>query len=287
MKLSNTYTNTITFQINKVNVPETAVIFDDADKTLRISLKSHGFNLLKYYFKTPKIDIDFSQNMAKTDKHYVWNNKSAFLDIQSQLKETVDVVRISPDTLLFKYDVNAIKKVPVKINTKINYAIGYDILDKFKIVPDSIKIIGPEILVSAVNYIETDTLKLQGVKKDIKTTIALKLPENIKQLSFSASKVEVEAKVTKFTEGKLKIPVTVINIPENINLKYYPKKISVYYYTSLENYKTISASDFQIVCDFAEVSQNQSFLIPRITKQPDVLRRVKINHDQIEYIITE
>ncbi|OBX22797.1 MULTISPECIES: CdaR family protein [Bizionia] len=287
LKLSNTYVNTITFQINKVNVPEAHVVFDDHQKTLRVGLKAQGFNMLKYYFKKPKINIDFSHNITKTDSFYIWNKNTAFLDVISQFNKSVEVVNINPDTLYFKYDINAIKKVPIKINAKINYAIGYDILESFELSPDSIKIIGPKVLVSAIDFIETDTLKLQDVKENIITTVLLKLPENQTELEFSSKQTHVVATVTKFTEGKLKIPVTIINVPENINLKYYPKKITVSYYTSLSNYKSITASDFEIVCDFSEVSKNQTFLIPRLTKQPEVLRHVKINHDQIEYIITE
>ncbi len=287
MKLSKTYVNTITFQINKVNVPEADVIFNETQNSLRVSLKTQGFNLLKYYFENPKIEIDFSQNITKTDSFYLWNKNTAFLDIISQFDKSVEVVNINPDTLYFKYDVNAIKKVPIKINAKVNYAIGYDILNSFKITPDSIKIIGPNVLISDIKFFETDTLKLQDVNKDITTTVSLKLPQNQNDITFSNTQVQVEGAVTKFTEGTLKIPVTVINVPETINLKYYPKKISVSYYTSLSNYKSITASDFEIICDFSEVSKNQTFLIPRLTRQPKVLRHVKINQDQIEYIITE
>lgn len=287
LKLSKTYVNTITFQINKVNVPEAHVVFNDHQKTLRIGLKTQGFNLLKYYFENPEIDIDFSRNITKTDSLYIWNKNTALLDIISQFDKSVEVVNINPDTLFFKYDLNAIKKVPIKINAKVNYAIGYDILDSFKLSPDSIKIIGPNVLISAIEYIETDTLKLQDVKENIVSTISLKLPKEPSGIEFSNTQTKVAATISKFTEGKLKIPVTVINVPENINLKYYPKKISVSYYTSLSNYKSITASDFEIICDFSEVSKNQTFLIPRLTKQPKVLRHVKINHDQIEYIITE
>ena len=173
------------------------------------------------------------------------------------------------------------------LNAKVNYAIGYDILDTFILSPDSIKIIGPKVLISEIDFIETDTLKLQDVKDNIKSTISLKLPTDEQEIKFSSKETHVVATVTKFTEGKLKIPVKVINVPENINLKYYPKKINVSYYTSLSNYNSIKASDFEIVCDFSEVSKNQMFLIPRLTRQPKVLRHVKINHDQIEYIITE
>ncbi|MFD2552147.1 CdaR family protein [Bizionia sediminis] len=287
MKLSNVYTNTISFKINKVNIPETAVILNDSSSKLQITLKAKGFSLLPYYFKKPEIAIDFSKHITKTKTHYIWNKHSAYLDIMKQFDKAVEVVNITPDTLQFPFDVNAIKKVPVKINQRIKYAIGYDVLGNLKATPDSIKIIGPEAVVTSITHVATDTLKQQGVKSDLDVPMTLLLPKTKHQIQFSDSQVRVAATVTKFTEGKLKIPVTIINVPDNLSLKYYPKKVSVYYYTSLEHYKTISASDFEVICNFNEVTKQQPFLVPKLVKQPEGLKHVKINQDHIEYLITK
>jgi hypothetical protein len=93
--------------------------------------------------------------------------------------------------------------------------------------------------------------------------------------------------VEKFTEGHLKVPVEVINIPDSIRIKYFPKIVTVSYYTSLTNYKSVKTTDFKIECDFNEIRNNQSYLLPKIVKVPAEVRNVKINLKQIEFIITE
>ncbi|PNQ72677.1 hypothetical protein C1T31_11075 [Hanstruepera neustonica] len=285
-KLSRSYTNTIAFHINKLNVPEEYVLFDN-DRVLNVSLKTQGFNLLKYYVGTPVIDIDFSKNIVKNDSCYIWNSSVGYSDIIAQFDKNVEVTNINPDTLKFKYDINATKKVPIIVNHKLNFSLGYDLIESFKLQPDSIRIIGPEMLISEISSIQTDTILLKDIKKDIQVKISLKLPESKEELKFSNTHTNVTAQVGKFTEGNLKIPVQVMNVPDSLNIKYFPKFVNVSYYTSLQNFNNISRDDFKVECNFADLSESQPFLRPIVVKSPKTVKNVRVGQQQIDYIITE
>ncbi|MFL0354423.1 CdaR family protein [Xanthomarina sp. GH4-25] len=286
--MSTTYTNTITFKINKTDVPERYLVLNDSTSLLKITLKTNGFNLLKYYFKKPKIDINFSENIEMSKEYYIWNKHQGFSDLNHQFNKDIEIISITPDTLKFRFDVNAIKKVPVKLNSKLSFTTGFDLLDSIKISPDSVKIIGPEILVSEIAFIETDTLSLKDIKANVDKTVSLNLPNNKNNnLIFSDSKVGIHAEVDKFTEGHLKIPITVINIPDSLQIKYFPKKLYVTYYTSLSNYNKITANDFMVTCDFNQIEKESEFLIPQIVTQPNEVKHVKLSQEQIEFIIIE
>lgn len=288
LKLSNTYTNTITFKIIKIQVPEGHLVLNNDSHKLNITLRTHGFNLLKYYFKEPEITIDFSKNISNTDTFYVWNKNQGYSELNTQFPKDEEIVSITPDTIKFRYDVNAVKKVPVKLKTKIQFAQGYDLLDSIKINPDSIKIIGPEILVSKISFVETDSLRLKDIKTDIHTSVPLKMPKNKNgNLKFSANNTNIKAQVDKFTEGHVKVPVSVINIPENITIKYFPKKVYVTYYTSLSNYNNIKETDFEIVCDYNDIKSSSEYLVPKIIKKPEKVKHVKLSQEHIEFIIIE
>ena len=55
-KLSKEYTNTIAFEVEKVNVPQENIILNDSTK-INITLKTHGFKWLTYYWSKPKIKV--------------------------------------------------------------------------------------------------------------------------------------------------------------------------------------------------------------------------------------
>lgn len=284
-KLSKQYTNTIAFEIEKINVPEENVILNDS-VFLNITLKTHGFKWLSYYLSQPKIKIDFTNDVYKEEAVFVYNKSKAYLN-NTQFDKEVELLSMSPEKLTFRYGVNLVKKIPIKINADINFSPGYDNSSPFRVEPDSIVIVGPNILVSEFEYIETETLTIADVRADLNEKIKLKLPNNNTDLKFSIDYVLLKATVEKFTEGTLKIPVMVINAPKNSGIKYFPKTVSVSYYVSLSNFNAIRSKDFKVVCDFSKTNENQSFLIPELVKQPKAVKNVKIGQKRIEFIITK
>lgn len=284
-KLSKTYTNTLAFNIEKIHVPQQDIILNDSIK-LNITLKTHGFKWLGYYFSKPKIRIDFKNDVKQLDSMFVWSKSKEYIE-NTQFDSQVEILNISPEVLEFKYSVNMVKKVPVKLNKEIEFGLGFDVSQAYVLNPDSIEVIGPEALVSKVQFVETITVALKNVRNNINETVKLKLPKNNKNLIFSNSEVVLSAKIEKFTEGTLKIPVSIINVPKDINLKYFPKEVNVSYYVSLDNFNAISPLDFKVVCDYNSIVNNQSLLVPELVEFPEVVKNIKINQQRIEFIKIE
>ena len=285
-KLSKQYTNTITFSINKVNIPKEIVILNDSSAVLDLTLKTHGFRWLNYYISKPEIEIDFASDAYKRDSVFIWSKSKAYLN-NTQFDKNVELLNMSPDTLRFRYDVNLVRKVPVKLNADIDFTPGYNVATAFRLMPDSVQIIGPHTLVSNIGFLETEPLSLTEVRTDISKSIKLKLPVNHNELKFSNAEVILKGKVEKFTEGTLKIPVDIINIPDQIKLKYFPKTVNVTYYVSLSNFSEIKPKDFKVSCDYNKIIDNQTFLIPELKKMSELVKSAKINQQHIEFIITE
>ncbi|WP_233783323.1 CdaR family protein [Flavivirga eckloniae] len=273
------------FDIEKVNIPDENVILNDS-MALNITLKTHGFKWLKYYVSKPKIRVDFSKDVDKKKHAFLWNKSKAYLN-NTQFDEQVELLNISPNQLAFKYDVNLVKKVPVKLNATISFEPGYDVADKLISEPDSVTVIGPNTLVSQIGYLETEEVIFNDVKTSFEEATNLMLPENTADLKFSANSVTIKAHVEKFTEGTLKIPVNIINTPKGAKIKYFPKEVNVSYYVSLSNFNTITNKDFKVVCDYEKTVGDQSLLVPELVAFPTTAKNVKINQKRIEFIITK
>lgn len=286
-KLSKSYTNTIAFKIEKLNVPPEKVILNNSDSVLNITLKTHGFKWLDYYLKTPKVKIDFSKDVSIVNSKYIWTKSKTKLFNSNQFSNKVTVLNMYPDTLHFNFDQNQVKMVPIALNTDITFAQGFDVFEGYKTFPDSVKVIGPESVVSKINQVETETAVAKEVKSDISQILNLQLPKEDKGLKFSNSSVSFKANVERFTEGTIKVPVTILNVPEGLKLKYFPKEITVTFYTSLSLFKSVKPNDFKIVCDYAKVKDAQSFFIPELVKQSELVKGVKINKQHIEFIVLE
>ena len=284
-KLSKDYTNTLIFNIDKINVPQENGIVNDSNSQLSITLKTHGFKWLNYYFKKPKITIDFNKDVYKKDSVFVWSKSRAYLS-NTQFDKQVQLLDINPDTLLFRYDVNLIKTVPIILNSEITYSSSYDASSVFKLEPDSIQVVGPKVLVSKIKNVQTRKLVLTDVRTDIIERIKLKVPKNNSEIKFSNDEVDLKTTVEKFTEGTLKVTVSVINVPKSIKLKYFPKEINVFFYVSLSNFNAVESKDFKVQCDYNTIN-NSSFLIPELIKFPKKVKSAKISQKRIEFIISK
>ncbi|MEC3907688.1 YbbR-like domain-containing protein [Tamlana sp. 2201CG12-4] len=282
-KLSKQYTNTIAFEIEKQNVPQKYVILNDSTQ-LHITLKTHGFKWLRYYFTTPKIKIDFTKDIYEEDHVFVYNKSKSYLN-NTQFDKEVELLSLSPEKLIFRYGINQVKKLPVKLHTNIDFSHGYNNSTPIITEPDSIVVVGPNILVSELDGLETEELVLNDVRVDLNEKVKLKLPKNKADLKFSVEEVSVKAKVERFTEGTLKIPVTLINAPKKAEIKYFPKQVSVSYYVSLSEFNTITSKDFKVICDYNKTNKNQSFLIPELVKAPVGVKNIKIGQKRIEFIV--
>ncbi|MFH4968806.1 YbbR-like domain-containing protein [Gaetbulibacter sp. M240] len=284
-KLSKQHTNTLVFGIERLNVPPENVILNDSTRVLSLTLKTHGFKWLKYYLNEPSIKIDFSKDVLKKDSSFIWTRSLSYLK-NTQFDSQVQLLEMSPDTLYFKFDVNEVKKVPISVNSDLKFSLGFDLESPLVSNPDSITIVGPKALVDSIYQIPTNDFSLKDVKTDIDQKVGLELP-NDDNLKFSHRAVKVQATVGKFTEGTVKVPVNLVNVPDSLDIKYFPKVVVVSYYVSLTEFNNVKAQDFRIECDFNKVAKNQSVLIPELVTTSELVKNAKINQSRIEFIVTE
>jgi hypothetical protein len=285
-KLSQDYTQTISFNIEAINVPEDKVIVKDSSHVINITLTTFGFRLIKYYLTEPIIKVDF-QNLDKNKTHYFWIEKRELSNIVSQFHPKIKIERLSPETIAFRFDVNNVKKIPVILDSQINFSQGFDLINNYIIKPDSINVIGPKVLTDSISEIVTKQLELKDVNANFNVSVKLNIPQHTEGLSFSHNEVQINAEIERFTEGSINVPVNIINIPDGVKLKYYPKEVSVLYYTSLSNFNSISSSSFIVECDYSKLHSEATYLVPEIVQQPDKVKNVRLNEKQIEFILMQ
>jgi len=286
-KLTQEYTNTAKFKVLLKNIPDETVVLNDSLNALNLTLTTTGFKWLKYSFNDPEVFVDFKKEVRKKDSVYVWSYANGYAGILEQFPKEVKIKSITPDTLAFTFDINAVKYVPVESNVLVNYSPGYNSLQEVAIIPDSIKIIGPETILSSLKSIKTKALVLNEVNKPFRETLALTLDSINPEIKINIKKVDVSAAVEKFTEGTLSVPVTVINVPRQITLNYFPKSINVSYYTSLSNFNLVTVDDFKIECDYSKLNKGSEYLTPELVKKPVKVKSTRLHQQKIEFIIKE
>jgi YbbR domain-containing protein len=285
VKLSNTYTQTLKFELVPTQLLSNEVLISNASKSIKVTLSGKGFELLKYYIYPPKIEVDFSQ-LNKDKALYYWTERSQFEHIINYFDEKITLKSINPDTILYPYDRQFIKKIPVEIAVKSSFAVGYDLVQPFRSEPDSITLMGPESVLKTINAVRTKTTTFTAVNTTINKVVGLDIKNKSNQLTYSHKKVSIHAEVDKFTEGTVSVPVTIVNVPENLTINFFPKEIRVLFYTSLKAYNSVKAHQFSVECDFNALTTDNKYLNPLLVTQPKTVKTAKLETTEFEYVIT-
>ncbi|AOW19411.1 CdaR family protein [Urechidicola croceus] len=285
IKLSKTYTDDVVFNVDYSNYPEGKVIQNNPVNSVRATIQSTGFSLLNYKFKTKKIVFDVNKLAHKSGSTYYYLPNNHLNEYKVQLNEETKIERISNDTIFINLGENKTKKIPVELDASIQFKLGYNLVGEIKIVPDSISITGPEEQLDTIHKIITNKLELLEVSDEINKNVKLKLPD-YKKISFSDKAVLLNAQVDKFTEGSVKVPFKIVNLPRNYNITTFPKEVKVIYQVGLSNFNKITEENINVVCDYAQSeSNNLNYLIPQLIEKSTLITSVRIEPNKIEFLI--
>ncbi|MBT5246757.1 MAG: hypothetical protein HN773_01710 [Flavobacteriaceae bacterium] len=284
-KLTSNYTKTIVFVVKPVDVPSDQVVLDQSIDSIGLELETYGYNLAKYYIDQPIIEISLN-DLNKVKSKYQWTKQRNFSDLQSKFNKSIRLVSSSVDQIDFTIEQYESKKVPVELKLELDYKSGFDSFNEYKLSKDSIMITGPNSLIDTINMIQTHKLVLNQIDSEINAKIRIKPPEN-SNITHSDTELDFQLKVEKFTEESIKVPITIVNIDDNMKINYYPKVVSVLYRVSIREYKSVNPMDFRVECDLNTINRDNSVLISSITKKPSNVRKCRIENNQIQYVIIQ
>lgn len=283
-KLSNDYNQTIKLKVKLVNLADEVILKNDSTNFINAYVEAKGFSLVPLIFKKSlELSIDAENDVNIKSNYFMFDvQKNKYL-IESQLGKSYQLLSVMPDTLLISYSKRASKVVPIALKHNINYAVGYDLLDAFKFNADSVKIVGSSTEVSKIDSIITESLVLKDVKTHINSTVNLDVSD-YNNIEVFPKYIRVTAKVARFTEGTVEVPIEITNQPNDVTINYFPKTVSVSYYVDLENYNDIKALDFKVECDYSEIEDKQTYFIPKVVKQPKFVKHINIKQKRIDFI---
>jgi len=286
IKLSKEYTDVVQFNVDYINLPEGKILQVEPEKRLEVTVKTHGFNLIKYHLNKRDVNVDLYSVKRKRGLVYYQLANELLPQLQQQVASDVEVLLVQPDTLYYQLGKSKTKKVRVIPDINIQYQSGYNLLGDLKIEPNIISISGPETILDSIVEIKTEAISLT----DVNTSIELKIPiitiNNNTKVKYEVDEVMVTGVVEKFTEASLKLPFTIKNLPQNYDITTFPDVVEVIFQVGLSDYNKINKNDFRISCDYNRtVKDGLTYLIPEVISMPTMISEIKIVPNQIEYLI--
>ena len=288
IKLSKSYKEEHTFAVEYINLPKDKLLQNEPKKSIKIILKGSGFRLFSEKFSNKKIKLNASSLQKKTNSDYYFLIKNQQENIEKQLKSGLEIEKFLTDSITLSLGYLATKKIPLVPHVKIAYKVGFDLSDKISIKPDSIRISGPEQSIDSITELHLQKVDLKEVDGDINKKVSVIYNQSIPNFKIDTNSVFIKAKVEKFTEGEVEIPFSLINFPQDLEINTFPKTVKIIYKIGLSNFNKVTKESFEVTCDYQfSKSNNLSYLVPKLTRQSELVKNVKIVPTKIDYLIKE
>ena len=191
----NDYVTRIDHPVKYINVPDHMTTLNPLPQTLALDVKGLGFSILQHNWDVSKepLVVDFRKfktpvRIKKGLIEYLPMNLFVN-DFSSQLKD-IRVIGVIPDTLIVRL---AVKKTRlVKVTPDWEPGPGASTFNGYgvKVVPDSILIEGPEMIIDTIKLVKT--LPIKAPRQGAPFRQAAGLAEIHRQVSFSPSTVTVQ-----------------------------------------------------------------------------------------------
>lgn len=285
-KLSKEYESTVVYPVSYENLPSDKLLQEEPEKEISIHIKATGFKIISGKLLPKTLKINASNLLLKSKTNYYLLLSQQRLSIQRQMNAGVSIDHFIKDSVGFDLGFLGQKKVPVKLNANFTFEAGYDMEGAIKLTPDSVVVSGPESILDTISFVETSPLVKNDLNASIKQDLTLRSFANTNNINLNVNSIDVDAKIEKFTEGTLKVPFTIVNLPDSIQINTFPKEVNITYKVALSNFGKVQPSSFFIECDYHLSSQNNlEYLVPKLNRQSDLVKNVKITPNKIEFVI--
>lgn len=283
--LSQTYVSTAAFDLEYVNFPEGYVFKGASKKEMDVKLRAGGFQFLGFNFKNKKVSIDVSEAEKNNTKFYVPEGNYR-TQIEKQMTGSMALLEIANDTLFLDMLPVITKELPVRPRVKMNLAQNYLLDGEIRMTPDTIAVTGPSDEIDSITQIRTEQITLPDLTSDFTEELGVFKSPNLKNTTYSQNTVLLSGKIARFSEKMFEVPVTVINLPDNLEVKTFPDRVSVVCKAKMKRLKELKKSDFQVVADYSAKKEEASKELPlELSEKPEGLHSVKLKETEVEYIV--
>ncbi|MEA3477747.1 MAG: hypothetical protein U9R60_06175 [Bacteroidota bacterium] len=293
ISLSQSYVTEVKYQLVYTNLPDDRVLTGDGDETVRLRVRSKGFNLfsLKYLtFRNP-ILIDLDELYIRKDRESGYNyflSNQLRQQVISQLDAADQLLTIAPDTVFFGMDKVISREVAIVPRLNLEFRQQYLLYDTIEIIPAILTIKGPESFIDTLSKVYTVHKNLTDLNQNVFLTLAVDKPFDTKTVEYSSTEVEVKIFVEEFTEAILDLPVEMKGLNPEIRIKTFPELVKITYIVALKDYQKVDPMMFKVIATPDTMIDNSNVKI-RITETqgPPFVKITKIEPRELDYIILE
>lgn len=264
-----------------VDVPDSVTIIDPAPKTLSVSVKSKGSQLLRFLWgHVPVMKIKYDESRASRNRFFM--NRSR---LEARLRDYfgnvgVQIVSCKPDSISLAYTESPGRKVRLEIKADVQPNLQCIISGPITANVDSVRVYSAGELPKGFDRVETEMIVKGGLKDTMRYEVKLKPVPGARLIP---DKVIVTVPVEPLISRKRQVEISAVNVPDGVGLITFPSKVDVSFLVPMSIY----GEDFPMKAyvDYDRIRPGSSYLPVALSLVPEVYHNISLSPDSVEYII--
>lgn len=283
-RLAQTYEHTLSFRLEYQQAPDSLILMTRPPEDLGVRVRANGFQLFRYQVSPKTIGINLNSADRSRGRYFI--PPAVYRrQVESQLGDAITLLEMAGDTIYLDFQALRSRTVPVRPVVEIELAQNHMLEGPIRVRPPSIHLLGPPGEIDTIRELRTEPLELSGVRDSVVRVLRLQAAGNLPNTRFSAEEVTVSARVFRFSETVVDVPVEVINLPDDREVRTFPASVGVLCKGKIESLKDLSASDFRVVADFENPDPETGRLTLRIEEQPSGISSGVLLESSVEFIV--
>ncbi len=283
-RLSQTYTHNVTFGMYYENSPDSLVLLGSPPEELPVRIRAVGFRILQYQLSPKRVGVDLAETQKLRGRYFI-GPQVYRRQVERQLTDGIAILEMPSDTLFFEFQQLKSRSVPVIADLDLELAQNYMMDAEVEVNPPNVHLLGPPGEIDSIVSIRTRKLNLKDVRESLDREIDLVLPAGLAHTNFSTRQVRVRAEVFRFSESVVDVPVEVVNMPANQEVRTFPATVGVLCRGRIESLKDLGSEDFRLVADFEDPDPQSGRLQLELLRQPANVQSAVPLESSVEFII--
>lgn len=269
--------------IKYVGIPEDIQLDKPLPEKLGFVIKDEGkiiWSYKKNLFDTLVVDLSetFEQNKTLELKF-----EEQFQKILAHLSPTTKIVELSPNYFTTPYIRLYSKSVPVVLSNAVKMAPQHVMFDTISIQPKRITILGTAEAIDTISYLYIEPIL--GEFDKTKTIVANIIKPNGVELNRPTVNVTIPAEMC--TEKEVIVPITLENVPKDINVKTFPAEVKIRFSVSLSHYNSVTEETFKVIFNYDDLNlqNNPTTNALQLDYTSGYIFNIRLNPSEVEYVI--
>lgn len=280
-----TLNNNITIECElpvKVIKPTNVRFLTDVPDTITVTVTDKGTSLVKrFLMPSPKLELRFDEysdgeNTFKVDASQLRRA------IARQFGRTATMTSILPEVINARYTDQPGKRVPVVLDVEVEPAVMHTRSGIITRDHDSVLVYADYKTLKQITEVYTYHVQETNLTDTLHRRVAL---SPIKGAVMEPRSIEITIPIEKLLTRSMRVPISVRNAPDNINVVLFPSNVEVTYRAPMS--EVHKESTLTVVVDYNNIDlRNRGHKVPiQAGEVPGSYEDVRLAVDSVEYII--